>query len=135
MSDPSTYSIYNASDIEMVGGHEAPPDHVIEQFASMLDEHKDIQCITSMAYHIVLGDNDMPDFKDSEKHLSNIAVLVPILAVLQAHRRRDIEKIENIPMDWFMRWNKSFDDAVEHGVIEKPNNHMTSKEFDNMMGD
>ena len=135
MSDINTYSVYNESDIEMVGGHQAPPDSVIEEFAHMLDEHKDVQSITSMAYYLVLGNKEMPDFDKSQKILSNIATLVPILAVLQTQRSRSIEKIVNIPVDWFMRWNKSFDDAVANGIIEKPKDHISSEELGDMMGD
>ena len=135
MSEVESFSIYNASDIEMVGQHNAPPDSVINQFASLLEENDGIKMITSMAFHLVLGSNDMPEFNKSEAHLRNIATLVPILAVLQEHGRRDIEKIVNIPVEWYMRWNKSFDEAVEMGIIEKPKDHVSSKDFGSMMGD
>jgi len=135
MSDVQTYTIYNQSDIEMVGGHEAPPDSVCNEFANLIAKDNDIRNCTSMAFYLVMGDKEMPAFNKSEQILANIATLVPILAVLQELGRRDIEKIISIPMEWYMRWNKSFDDAVTTGVIEKPKDHLSSKEFGDMMED
>ena len=112
--NPNT-EIFDRSNFTMAVGLEKPEDVLLMSLCADSDGGT-----TSMALWLVLGENDIPDAEQIEESLlADVAVLHMLLSWSKATQCLDIQKIMDMPVVYLKRWQKSFTEAREQGLIPK----------------
>ena len=121
------FDMYENSRISLVSGYNAPDDDVL--MGAVISAP---MSVLSMALHLVQGEDANP-VNLTYTETNDVAVLVAILPFLQSIGLKDIHKVLNITMFMLRRWNESFQDAVDDGILEDTKG-VSRDEFEGMMG-
>ena len=124
------YEFYTTSRIVMADRFTPPNDSFL--IARMMEADKPQ---IAMAQYLVMGRKFNPlTTPITDEEISDITVLNAVLNLAREAGTKDIHRIIDLPLFMLRRWHKSFEDAVEAGMVEPEDDTPSVSDLEGMMG-